>query len=574
MSATAARMELLDDDWVALRVPYDAAAVEQLKTRLIQRRWDAKRRVWLVHLTELALAMELCGIAREQVPDALRRAYAERWRGGVVELRVGAAAVKLLGANLPVDELEALSSYDVPSARYAPAYQSGEWDGRRRLMRRDGGLELPIGLLERALALLQRLGRPLRLRDERQPPPALQPPPASSGPPLRPYQQEALAAALAAERGVLQLATGAGKTLLAAHLIARRAVPAVVLVHTRELLRQTARVFEEVLGEPIGLIGDGQAAPARITVATIQTAARAFGIGCVPDEEDSGSPGEDPLDLAAGDRARRIRECLKDAGLVIFDECHHLPSDTCFELSRRLRAYYRYGMSATPWRADGADLVIEAALGPTLARVDSSRLIAEGYLVAPTIVFLEVPPVEVGATWSYGRVYQRAVVRHEARNRLLAEAAQQEADAGRRVLVLVNHAAHLKRLQALLPAAAALTGRDSAERRAAALDALRSGTQRLLIATTLADEGLDLPALDVLVLAGAGRAETRALQRIGRVLRPAPGKTRATVYDCWDQTRLLAEHSARRKRIYETEPLFAIRMPGTLDPQPRQERLF
>ena len=76
-----------------------------------------------------------------------------------------------------------------------------------------------------------------------------------------------------------------------------------------------------------------------------------------------------------------------------------------------------------------------------------------------------------------------------------------------------------------------------------------------MIGSTIADEGLDVPALDTLILAGGGRSSTRAFQRIGRVLRLYKGKTRATVFDFDDKTnRMLQNHSKARMKYYRTEP--------------------
>lgn len=569
------RIEQVDDDTVRVGFAYDASKVEQIKARLASRRWDPESRCWLVHLCELALLCDLLEVPAHALPPPVRKAYAERWADGLVELRIGPVQTAMAGSALPLVSLEQETAFPVQGAQFHPAYQAGEWDGYRRLLRHEGMYSFPTGLLPRVRRVLEALGRPLRIIDERQVPVPQTRSLPMGGPPLRPYQQQVLAAALVVERGVLQLATGAGKTLVAAHLVAACGVPSVFIVHTRDLFYQAVGVFEEVLQEPIGRIGDGTVLPERHTVVTIQTAARAFGIGCsAPNPEEPLEP--DPTDIEREDRAERVRETLITAQLATFDECHHLPSDTAYELSRQLQnAYFRYGLSATPYRDDGTDLLIEAALGPTIARVDTSCLIREGYLVPPRIVFLRPPPPANDLTGlPYARLYDRAVVRNVARNTLLADTARSEYNAGRSVLVLTAQVRHARLLHALLPEAELVTGQDPADRRKSVLERFRERRLRLLIATTLADEGLDLPVLDVLVLAGGGRSETRALQRVGRVLRPAEGKTQATIYDCWDDVPILSEHSRRRKCIYETEPLFEIVMTGEPTAGERQGMLF
>jgi superfamily II DNA or RNA helicase len=141
--------------------------------------------------------------------------------------------------------------------------------------------------------------------------------------------------------------------------------------------------------------------------------------------------------------------------------------------------------------------------------------------------------------------------------------------------VLVAQVKHGKNIAALLPEAVLLTGQDSSDFRTTTLDQLRSGEQKIVIATTLADEGLDIPALEVLILAGAGKSETRALQRIGRALRKTKEKKEATIIDFYDKARFLEVHSRRRFEIYETERRFDIRMEDDFqDPSAGSKDLF
>jgi len=95
-------------------------------------------------------------------------------------------------------------------------------------------------------------------------------------------------------------------------------------------------------------------------------------------------------------------------------------------------------------------------------------------------------------------------------------------------------------------------------KRKQAIQEMREGKRIALIASTIADEGLDIKNLSAIILAGGGKSSTRALQRIGRVLRPFDGKTHAVVIDFDDEAKYLRKHSLRRKLIYETEPRFDI----------------
>jgi superfamily II DNA or RNA helicase len=103
-----------------------------------------------------------------------------------------------------------------------------------------------------------------------------------------------------------------------------------------------------------------------------------------------------------------------------------------------------------------------------------------------------------------------------------------------------------------------LSGKDDSTLRNSVIQDLRDSRCRVLVATTIADEGLDIKPLQGLVLAGGGKCSTRALQRIGRVLRPFPAKKGAEVTDFDDNAKFLVQHSAARLKIYQTEPEFQI----------------
>jgi superfamily II DNA or RNA helicase len=84
----------------------------------------------------------------------------------------------------------------------------------------------------------------------------------------------------------------------------------------------------------------------------------------------------------------------------------------------------------------------------------------------------------------------------------------------------------------------------------------------ILIATTLADEGLDIPSLDALILGGGGKSSTRAYQRVGRVLRPSEGKEKAMILDFIDAAPYLDGHSQARLALYRHEQEFEVEIGG------------
>lgn len=404
---------------------------------------------------------------------------------------------------------------------------------------REDCVRFPTGLLSRACALY-----PDAEVVWTTPPPAACVFPVAVS--LRPYQQTAVVRLLETSPrrgGVLQAATGAGKTNIAAKVIQLSRCPAVFITHTQELLVQAQARLEELLGTPIGRIGAGRARLCPdVNVAMIQTLHRA----------DPGSA---------------MDAYLRSVPLVIFDEVHHVAAPTVYRtLLRAESANTVVGLSASPWRDDGHDLLIEAACGPVVARISASELIDAGYLVAPEIQVFRYPVSAVNKRLSFtGRAYHRSydtlITRNAQRNEFLAKCVRTHPD--RRVLVTVARIEHGVELVKRIPGAEFLNGMGTRAQRLDCLNRFRAGALQCLI-TTLGDEGWDVPCADMLVLASAGRSSTRALQRIGRVLRPFPGKTKALVVEVVDDHPALRSQFYARRRIYATEPRFEISRPQCL----------
>lgn len=550
-----AELGLLKDDYVSARFPYDPGAVERIKN-LENRKWDPKQKYWAVHIAHLPQLLGILNLNINDIDPGVREYYLNNWRGVDLVLKIGNCFTTLSG-KYPHAAVEEVTSFWVEGAEHTNQYKAGNWDGYKRLLSRSKHPTFPTGLLNRVLEVLDRAKSRYNVVDAREAgEPSLKLKPGN-GFKLYDYQSWCTDKAVQDKRGILHMATGSGKTVVAAHLIARLNRPTLFFVHTRDLLYQARERFQQVLGVPIGQIGDNIFDPEPITVATIQTTSRAYGKDYEKfDEEDW----DDTMDVSAEERRKAIKELVENAEVVFFDECHHIASATFYYIAMQTeKAYYRYGLSATPYRTDKQDLMIEAALGQRIVKIDSSMLIDLDFLVRPRITFLSLPLADpIRGKPEYHKIYASQVVENAFRNDLIAKVAKKETDQGHTVLVLVQHIKHGQNLLALLPGAEFVQGNDSTEYRTSCLARLRSRDLKVLIATTLADEGLDLPSLDCLILAGAGKSETRALQRIGRVLRKSEGKQRAYVYDFWDEAKFLRDHARKRMEIYQTEDRFDV----------------
>ncbi|MGI8905300.1 MAG: DEAD/DEAH box helicase [Candidatus Sumerlaeaceae bacterium] len=580
-----ADIQILPENRFSLAFPYDEDRIAQIKL-LADRRWNPEDKRWELPIGQLGTVLRLFRLESADLDKKVLRAWQlHQIRAKKVHLQSGNLTTTLVGDGLPLEKIDALTSFFVPGYRYMPRFKKGQWDGKKHLFN-SRKKTLPTGLVPRVAALLEQEGIVCQVQSTEV---AEQSPLAetsiakalesvakpmsksargkaarktSSSVEFRDYQTECIAAAVAGKRGVLQLATGGGKTLIAAEIIRRIDRPAMFLVHTRDLLHQTRAVLSDYLGMPIGQAGDGVVSLQHVTVATVQTCARALDVKITKTPEDDELLETDRTDLRRN--AADLVAYIRQVPVVFFDECHHLPADTTYDLSMQMEgASWRFGLSATPYRADRMDLLLEAALGPELFAAAASALIDKGYLVPPKIRFLPMPALIVrSGKADYQDIFSSYVVENPRRNQLIADTARELAAKGNSVLILVSQVRQGELLQRLLPDVPLVQGADAAERRGEVFAALGRKELPIAIATTLADEGLDVPSLNAVILASAGRSETRALQRVGRALRPSPKKKHAVIIDFMDDAPFLKEHAQRRLQIFKSEPAFEVKVIG------------
>jgi superfamily II DNA or RNA helicase len=380
-----------------------------------------------------------------------------------------------------------------------------------------------------------------------------------------PYQLEIINNAVSQQRGIIKVATGGGKTVLASGIIANIGVtPSIFYVTSCDLLKQAVDEFTQYIrlnGMPItvGAIGGGYKTIGDLTVMTVQTAVRACGGKWVKyDDEDE----NDNTDIS--DIREKLLELIQTAKLIQFDECQHVKAESCQIIAdNSLSARWRYGLSATPYRDAGDDILIEACFGKQICDVNASQLIQQGFLVKPNIAFIKMDNMKGERLGAYPSVYKAAIVENTYRNTVIAKLAQNLTDQNRCTLVLVQQIAHGEALQEMIPNSVFLHGSCSKKVREKHLELMRTGHAPVTIASTIFDEGIDVKPLNALILAGGGKSSTRALQRIGRVIRQytypdGTKKMDAYVYDFYDHQKYLSQHAHARRKIYKTESEFSI----------------
>lgn len=463
--------------------------------------------------------------------------------------------------------LDKVLSYRIQQARFVPSVRAKRWDGVFRLYNKNRQ-SFYTGLLSFVRGVLTKYDVDYRMVDRRACPeinmPSLKFTPSKDFED-RDYQNFTIDRAIKFTRGVLQVCTGGGKTMIVTRIIAQlQTGPFIFFVLTKDLMRQAHEQLSECLNEPIGIIGDGMCDIKNVTVCTVQTAIRALHWGhkfkvsdYVFDDEDKW----DEKSIENAEKAEKIQKLIQGARGVYFDEAHHVAARICKEvLIAAQNAFWRFGGSATPYRDAGDEIMIQAMFGAKIVNISASYLIRKDFLIRPYILFEEVDSANDFHSWQ--KVYSTAIVHNDAFNNHVADTAMHLVNRGLSTLVLVKQYPHGDYLKERILGSEFVTSRMSGKKRSEKIQDLRTGRLKCMIATSLADEGLDIPTLGAAILAGGGASVTRTNQRIGRTIRKEKGSTRdKSIVICYDhkKTRFLKKHTKKIKRILKTEEEFVIR---------------
>lgn len=410
------------------------------------------------------------------------------------------------------------ATYDTPRFLFA-----GEWHADR--------LVLPRGVQEPAISLLETAGATVAVQDARAP--GARVAWKFSGE-LRPEQTQAVKAMAAHENGVLCAPPGAGKTVMGCALVARARVSALVLVHRSVLLDQWRDAAMRFLGlkrKEIGVLRGKAARPThRLDLAMLPSLARA----------------EDYASL------------FSRYGVVIVDECHHLPAAT-FEVVLKACASRRiYGLTATPARKDRLEKLMFFQLGPLRHTIVAALSETRRTVRIRHTAFALPPDLTTTAARAPIQKVWAALIADEAHSDLIVHDLLACIRAGRSPLVLADRTAYLDTLEhkfaSLSPETARyrLDGKTGKKARQTILESIArhhdEGTPFVLFATaSLVGEGLDIPRLDTLFLTMPLSFKGRLVQYAGRLHRSHESKTEVIIYDYLDSRHPLTQTMFRRR---------------------------
>jgi len=421
-------------------------------------------------------------------------------------------------------------SYFVQNSQRTRAFREGRWDGRECLLfkSKKGVYFFPSGMLPSVERVFRDFAVDYLVQDIKLEHVRKNYAPLNlkwTGLPLRDYQQKAVVDIMNNEGGIICLPTGSGKTLIMLKLAHELNLPFIVIVHTKELLYQWEKTIKDYFnGYTPGLVGDGNKHfDDKITIAMLQTVHAMISKGDT-----------DKLDYP----------------VLFADECHRLPADTAYAVAMAINSPFRVGASATPYRIDGADKKIFAAVGEIKTRITANELIERGILARPRFIFLTPPATFISRGTKWHDAYLQGIVLNEGRNDLIVKMAKELAAEGLTTYLHVERIDHGEMLHGRLPGSVFLSGSDNSTRRQLVLKEFEAGKIKILVSTLLR-EGVSINSMNCFIAAGGMKSPVGVIQRIGRSLRIAPGKTEAVIVDFRDTGTYLRDHWASRYDCYK-----------------------
>lgn len=429
----------------------------------------------------------------------------------------------------PETSLEIQKQLTLINPRYRTLQKLGKWTGNtpQKLYYYEkmekNTLVCPRGFADRAYRICQQYGEDIRLFDDRI---VLSPCEIQFHGRLRTFQKKAVPFILKESHGVLSAGTGSGKTVIALHVIAARKQPALVLVHTIELLNQWVsriKAFLNIKENAIGIIGDGKYRIGNeVSVGLYQTV------------------------------RKKTDEISPFVGHLIVDECHKCPSKAFTEAVSGFGARFRLGLTATAYRRDGLGHLIYFTLGEQRYIIEKAPLITNGDLCrAQLIRRLTEFETLLDPSNDYSKVLSE-LTKDRVRNMMICSDVARETHPGIKIL-LTDRKEHALALKTILQKsfhinAEVLTGATPRKERDNIVESLNRGGVKVFIATgQLIGEGFDLPGLSTLFLTTPIKFRGRLIQYIGRIIRPADGKKMGKIYDYVDEKVGVLNASARAR---------------------------
>lgn len=403
-------------------------------------------------------------------------------------------------------------------------------------------IRIPRGCLDALTEILTKYN----ISDERNPGRAID---VSFSGELREEQTPAADAMLEHEMGVLSATTAFGKTVLGAYLVGTRKVNTLILVHSSALLTQWKKALEQFLAFP---------EPQKDVVPSHGRQRKDSWVGQLGSGKNTLTGTVDIAIMQSLMKGGEVNGIVRNYGLVICDECHHVPAVGFEQILSSVNARYVYGLTATPIRADGHQPIIFMQCGPIRyhvdAKIQAKKRNFEHFLI-PRFTPTRIPDA---AELTIQEAYTK-LINDDMRNKLIVSDVISSLNEGRSPLILTERKEHAEVIAEYLKSASPhvllLTGSDGQKQKREKLEQLKaiSPDRQLIVVATgkYIGEGFDEPRLDTLFLAMPIAWKGTLAQYAGRLHRGYLGKHEVRIYDYVDvYVRVFEKMYQKRLRGY------------------------
>jgi superfamily II DNA or RNA helicase len=448
----------------------------------------------------------------------------------MIKIIINNSYTKLENTNKKIDEeLKQLLSYEKSSSQYWQRYNPHLiWVDVKKYLFNKKIHKFPTGLLSRVKEYLYQKGIHYTEEDKREKPVKMYYWGHSlTGEELRYYQRDAINQALYSQRGTIEAATGTGKTKIMQYIIKELGVSTLVIVPSLNILNQTYELFK---------LNFGNKYVDTIHKMKWRKKQRPIIIGNIQSV------------INKKDKFFDQFNCL------CVDEAHHSAANSYTYLNKKQfdHIYHRYYLSATPYRNDGTDLELFGLIGDIIYSYSTTTALKDGYIVKPYFYIHSIKNKGVKKYKNYFEEYQDLIVKNKKRNELIKQNALKLLDKDHQVLIIVEQVAHGFILNKLIKDSVYINGEMKQDYNKKMLLQFNNKKFKILIATSVCGEGIDLPGVHCLINAAGGKAKSEVIQRVGRVLRIADNKDKAIIVDFLDEnSKYLKKHSLERIKYYE-----------------------
>lgn len=357
------------------------------------------------------------------------------------------------------------------------------------------GIIIPRGFASSLIQFCKSENIPIKIIDERN---LLEEISVQSNIELLSHQEEVLDRIFVKDFGVIVSPPGSGKTIIGLELVVQKKQPTLILVHRKQLFDQWIDRIQSFLSIPkqnIGQIGNQKNKIGKeITVAMIQSLARAD-----------------------------LTELRNQFGMIIVDECHHIPAKTFREVITQLNCFYLYGLTATPTRKNNDEKLIYVYIGNIIYEMTQKQLLDK----QNSKVEINIRETHLSAPFDYKidnyETISQILIYDTNRNNLILRDISENISRFNSILILTERKSHVDVLNLYLKGSyetITITGNDSERSRKAKFEQIAQGHFQIIISTgQFFGEGIDISILECLFIVYPFAFESKLIQYIGRIQR-------------------------------------------------------